>query len=48
MFRPNDSEIIENTRKRREWEKKHPNENWKTGLTPERIKELEDMGVAPE
>ena len=41
MLQPNDPKVIENTRKRRLWEKQHPDRNWKSGLSEEQIKEIE-------
>ena len=44
IIQPGDPLIKENTRKSREWERTHPGRSWRTGLTPERIKELKDQG----
>jgi len=41
MLQSNDPKVIENTRKRRLWEKQHPDQNWKTGLSKEQIEEIE-------
>lgn len=40
MYELTSPEVIENSRKRREWEKAHPDQNWKTDLSEERIQEL--------
>jgi hypothetical protein len=42
MFKPTDKKVIENTRKSREWEKAHPGQNWRTNLTPDQIKKIEE------
>lgn len=42
MFQPNDPKVIENTKKRRLWEKQHPERNWKSGLSMEQIKRIEE------
>ncbi len=41
MFKPGDDKIKENTLKHREWEKKHPDQDWKTGLTELDIDKIE-------
>ena len=41
MIELDDPRIIENTRKVREYEKKRKS-SWRDGLSPERIKDLED------
>jgi|GEM_PF-4005193 len=40
--------LIKHSAARRKAERENPHRDWKYGLTPERIKELQDMGVNPD
>lgn len=48
MFKYTDPIIIKHNQKRKEWEKRHPNRNWKTGLSQSQKNDLADEMGEPE
>ena len=47
MFKHTDPIVIRHTKIMNDYDKAHPEDNWKTGLSDEQIEELQKKGVNP-